>query len=559
MSNLSGFPLNVNAATKEINSMLHEMMGSTGEMVNMLMKLKAKGMMIPDDERLSPDPYGCDKLFIDFFITDKMRDDFPLVVRDFLYKEFSKIDEYEDMAYFDMDAGDDAPETLFNRFVLNLMVDAVKGGSEYSKALILQLYKTYYKKEYQSLKRFSSISADEILSLSEPEGGTTFYFANIARILFVAKLSGISFRDDCSYIYAFLNEYADRIDSCPRYTYADEVMDVYDDCVKEIESRFDIDKLYKIEGRLSKYLGNVLKWLGFGPEYVELCDISYNGIVDHLATTLAILKKTYPGKNKEYSAEELVLYSMVLHSVGAATSNHEWMTDELRKVFYGPDVDGFYEDFPPLFHSEDVQHKAAAKKTETPKMAQPAAKIEEPVYNEKKLLEELEVMRRKVHKLEADNCNLRIDLSEKRKVDEENRSIKAQMESSNRELAALRSYVYGLTESDEPVQSEPVEKMKKEISALRIIIIGGHTNWVSKLKKEFPNWDFVNPEASGTTAVSIINNADRVYFFTDTISHSKYYQFMNAIRENKVEFGYIHGVNIEKNIRDIYRDISEEA
>ena len=198
MSNLSGFPLNVNAATKEINSMLHEMMGSTGEMVNMLMKLKAKGMMIPDDERLSPDPYGCDKLFIDFFITDKMRDDFPLVVRDFLHKEFSKIDEYEDMAYFDMDAGDDAPETLFNRFVLNLMVDAVKGGSEYSKALILQLYKTYYKKEYQSLKRFSSISADEILSLSEPEGGTTFYLANIARILFVAKLSGISFRDDCS-------------------------------------------------------------------------------------------------------------------------------------------------------------------------------------------------------------------------------------------------------------------------------------------------------------------------------------------------------------------------
>ena len=116
-----------------------------------------------------------------------------------------------------------------------------------------------------------------------------------------------------------------------------------------------------------------------------------------------------------------------------------------------------------------------------------------------------------------------------------------------------------MTENDEPVQSEPVEKMKKEISALRIIIIGGHTNWVSKLKKEFPNWDFVNPEASGTTAVSIINNADRVYFFTDTISHTKYYQFMNAIRENKVEFGYIHGVNIEKNIRDIYRDISEEA
>ncbi|MCQ2423264.1 MAG: hypothetical protein MJ064_09840, partial [Lachnospiraceae bacterium] len=28
-----------------------------------------------------------------------------------------------------------------------------------------------------------------------------------------------------------------------------------------------------------------------------------------------------------------------------------------------------------------------------------------------------------------------------------------------------------------------------------------------------------------------------------------------AIREKKVDFGYIHGVNIEKNIRDIYREV----
>lgn len=33
------------------------------------------------------------------------------------------------------------------------------------------------------------------------------------------------------------------------------------------------------------------------------------------------------------------------------------------------------------------------------------------------------------------------------------------------------------------------------------------------------------------------------------------YQFMKAIREKKVDFGYIHGVNIEKNIRDIYREV----
>lgn len=54
---------------------------------------------------------------------------------------------------------------------------------------------------------------------------------------------------------------------------------------------------------------------------------------------------------------------------------------------------------------------------------------------------------------------------------------------------------------------------------------------------------------------SIVEKADHAFFFTDTISHSRYYQFMKAIREKKVDFGYIHGVNIEKNIRDIYREV----
>lgn len=556
-------PFDIKAATKDLNKMFHELLGSSGDMVNTLIKMQAMDKMVPASDRLSPDIYGVEKFFIDFFVNDEMRDDFPIVVREFLAHEFANIPEYEDLEYFDMDAGDDWPEALFNRFILNLMVNAVNSGSEYTKALILLLYKTYYKKEYKILKKFSSISADEILSLAEPENPNEFYLANLSRVLYITKLSGIQMRTDCSFIYAFLNDRADVMDEQPHFSFSSEIMEVYEDARKEIEERFDIDKLYKLDGRAEKFMRNALKWLGYSPDYVDWCDNTYNGIVDHLATTLAILKRTYPNKDKEYTAEELVIYSQIIRCASAATCNQDWMTDMLRKVTYGADGSIFYEDFPPLFHPEDVAVKGQKEQkpvaSSAVKTALEPAKVEESVYSEKKILEELEVLRRKVHKLEADNSNLRIDLSEKRKVDEENRNIKAQMESSNRELAALRSYVYGLTESDEPVQPESVEKMKKEIAALRIIIIGGHTNWVSKLKKEFPNWDFINPEASGTTAVSIVNNADRVYFFTDTISHSKYYQFMNAIRENKIEFGYIHGVNIEKNIRDIYRDISEDA
>ena len=46
-------------------------------------------------------------------------------------------------------------------------------------------------------------------------------------------------------------------------------------------------------------------------------------------------------------------------------------------------------------------------------------------------------------------------------------------------------------------------------------------------------------------------------FFSDTISHSTYYKYLNVLRERKISFGYIHGVNIENNIRHIYNEMKE--
>ena len=40
-------------------------------------------------------------------------------------------------------------------------------------------------------------------------------------------------------------------------------------------------------------------------------------------------------------------------------------------------------------------------------------------------------------------------------------------------------------------------------------------------------------------------------FFSDTISHSTYYRYLNVLRERKINFGYIHGVNIENNINNL--------
>lgn len=539
----------------ELNDLLQNMIESSGNFVNYMMNIQ-------DDKKLMPDTYGCERFFVDFFINDEMREDFPLIARDFYVHEFANIPKHQDVEYFDIEAGEDWPELMFNRFTLGLMMNAVNSGSEYTKALFLYLHKTYYKKEYRTLKRFSKMSLSELLALAKPEGRRHLYYANLSRILCIAPMYGIKFDVKCHVVYGILNEFINKFGLSVGYSFDEDVGDSFKDCRKEIDKRFDQKKLYSLDAKMSKFLGNVFQWLGYSPEYADWCDENDRGVEDRLAIALSILKKTFPKSNREYSAEELTLYGMILHCASAMTCNSSWLAETLRRLAYGESGTFYYDEFPSMFHPEDVQVKTSrSENNKTKRQVKDFvehAGADECRHDEFVLIEEVDKLRRKVHKLESDNSTLRAGLAEKRRLEEESKDIRKQLEASKRELAVLRNYVYKLTESDNPITDKKIESMRETIAGYRIVIVGGHSNWLSKMKKEFPDWLFINPEASGSTDVSIVDKADYVYFFTDTISHSKYHQFMNVIRERKINFGYIHGVNIERNIRDIYVDFEED-
>ena len=78
-------------------------------------------------------------------------------------------------AFLEDHPSDSDLETGVCRKILNLMYDAVRKGSEYAAAMFRNLYKTYYKKEYDQLKRFRTLSALEVLSLSEDEEKKHFH------------------------------------------------------------------------------------------------------------------------------------------------------------------------------------------------------------------------------------------------------------------------------------------------------------------------------------------------------------------------------------------------
>ncbi len=539
----------------ELNDLLQNMIESSGNFVNYMMNIQ-------DDKKLMQDTYGCERFFVDFFINDEMREDFPLIARDFYVHEFANIPKHQDVEYFDIEAGEDWPELMFNRFTLGLMMNAVNSGSEYTKALFLYLHKTYYKKEYRTLKRFSKMSLSELLALAKPEGRIHLYYANLSRILCIAPMYGIKFDVKCHVVYGILNEFINKFGLSVGYSFDEDVGDSFKDCRKEIDERFDQKKLYSLDAKMSKFLGNVFQWLGYSPEYADWCDENDRGVEDRLAIALSILKKTFPKSNREYSAEELTLYGMILHCASAMTCNSSWLAETLRTLAYGESGTFYYDEFPSMFHPEDVQVKTSrSENNKTKRQVKDFvehAGADECRHDESVLIEEVDKLRRKVHKLESDNSTLRAGLAEKRRLEEESKDIRKQLEASKRELAVLRNYVYKLTESDNPITDKTIESMKETIACYRIVIVGGHSNWLSKMKKEFPDWIFVNPKTGGSTDVSIVDKADYVYFFTDTISHSTYHQFMNVIRERKINFGYIHGVNIEKNIRDIYVDFEED-
>ena len=95
-----------------------------------------------------------------------MRDDFSLIARDFLIHECPNIDNHEMVKYLDTDATEHWPDQMFERYILNLMMNAANSGSEYTRSLFVYLHKTFYKSEYRALKRFNEISAEELISLA---------------------------------------------------------------------------------------------------------------------------------------------------------------------------------------------------------------------------------------------------------------------------------------------------------------------------------------------------------------------------------------------------------
>lgn len=527
-----------------------------------------------NDGNLIPDTTSADKYFIEGFITDDMAWEFNDIGHEFLLHHFSRLREFDGLAYYDNDSiYQSNQETAFQRRIMNIIYNAAKSGDEYSVELIKYLYKTFHKKEYKQLKKFSVISMLEISSIVNDSTDREF-LEGLARILAMCGFMDIKMDRTVAFSYLYLDkarkEMRDDISDeelfyeFPEGLYK-ECSDQIDEWIHAAETEFaDIKghqqfrKINKTYTDAHRFMELAFSRCGYPTDFDYKANTSFTGVYRLFCTTLALLKAAYP--KREYSFEDVQQYSHILMCVEALAEVCDYYDNSISELLGICETDASVEsDGDRLFNPEmvrTVKQKSVDIKSK-PVYIKPLVENESAKTDD--LLEEIASLRKTVADKEREYNNLKHQYMQTKKELSEKIMLVEEFNSDHEELVALRNTVYELTkenQQEETDENTPAAEMRKVISDKRIIIIGGNDNWIKKLKNEFPKWKYISANVSGAIEGSVVLNADMVYIFTDTLGHSSYYKFIKLIRDNNVSFRYIHGVNIEGNIRQIYKDFA---
>lgn len=528
----------------------HPMQTALGRAVMMDMMNRMK----PEEERVAPDKRGCETIFARAFLTYDMGWDFPLIARDFLKHEAANIEKYKDLSY-----GDDMPmysnmEEFWKRTILHAMFRGFREGSAYCKDLLQYLFKTYYKSLYKIFKKFSVISFDEVLSLSEADDEhMDIYLVSV--ILCMAEVFDVKLKEDCDALYLMLDEKSKECEVDGDVEYLSFPDGLVAECKKQIEEMFgdDLRNTIKKKFRAEKFTYKSLQYFGFPDDFILTNKEGSGTIYMELSKTLALLKMTYP--NREFSADEILLYSNIYDAASAITNSANQVYDNWIDLFNLGD-DAFYEENEVLFEPSKIPtHSVTPDKVVVMEQKPVEMPKDDRLYSQNALLKEIELLRGKLHVAEKEKKTLLHELQETKRSIKEQEVLEQEVSDYRSELAALRSHLYHFTEYDEPAEVTSLEMMVDALKKKKITIVGGHINWVQKMNKTFPDWNFISPNVSVSNNSRFITGADFVYFFTDTLSHSVYNTFMQVVREKEVPFGYIHGVNIDANVKQMWEEI----
>ena len=512
--------------------------------------------------KVAPDTIGADKFFLEGFITEDMAEDFPEIAREFLLHCYPDLKEYADKDWYENDDSSfyEPVSALRNR-ILNLIYNGARSGDLYAKPLIIYLYKTYHKKEYNQLKRFKKIGMHEILSLSESSDDFRTEVA-VGRILSICPFLGIEIDEMCSLLYLSLEK---QIDEYKKYDKELQEFEgfkdgLYRDCMDTIEKWWEENKGRDGHVRIDRYfdtsefVGTCFRYEGYPDDYADRCNYYAEGLKSNFVRTLALLRTCWP--KKDFSFDDVQIYATLFEFSQSLISLSDEI-DDLTTDILGIRPGRYMDDRRTgMFIPEKICPDKPVRK-ESANIHLNIAPVESSKAVESDYLAEIERLRSKLHEEEQKSRELReLYKTAKKNLAESSETIK-KFEDDREELNALREYVYHLSEgADKEIPSDDMDQKRAFLNEKKIIIIGGHVSWHNKLKQLYPGWILISPDSYKGVPADIFRQCDKAYFFTDYINHTSYHYFINMIRTLNVPFGYLHERNIDALTRQIYNELN---
>jgi len=508
------------------------------------------------------DTSSLDYMFVHTFGTDtfEYHTDFPFIALDFLKHAYADIEKYSQYIYADDSMYTWAPDTGLRYKILNMMLSAAKHGDSYASEMLCRIYKVYYKREYNQLKRFRTISYDELYSF---ENDKEIMAETAARILTICPFMGIEVLPGCELILSDVKEALD--DETFEYKVEPEDFSFGEDLFREAgeEARELIKRMRKKDrdfywrGDIPKYTEQVFSYFGLRRDFDYLCNREAETMERSLSVTIAILKKRF--KSRSFTDEEILLYNALYVEIRSFTSQID-VFDELVDMMLGR-TDRF------TFEMEQCRYRPEKQKVATTSISTCSDSSEKQVHSgsapagrisseeEESYIREINDLKAALKQKQQNLDEAKRQYLEAKEEVRQNKINEEQWEADRSELYRLREYVYSLTEDDLAVSSVSMEEMEESLKDRRIIIVGGHDNWVGYLKEIFPSWTYIKPSISNTLPESHAVNAEYLFFFTDTISHGSFDKYMNVVRKHDLPYSYLHGTNIERTVSSIYREL----
>ncbi len=495
------------------------------------------------------------------------QEDFLMILTDFNVKKGNRFEEF--LQYVPMldrvNSKIMSPDNFTRQEIIGLLYGGVKAGDGYCREALRMLYKTFYKNEYNQLKRFSVIRSAELIDLCKDDEKMSIELFKASRVLCMAYVMRIQVDESCRPLYIAIEDMVTMMEEKSRAENALTSKVIEDNHIREdLQNSPRVDEILKqtpkdSEGnyltfdKVNSVISRIFSDQGdFAEDYLrQSFPVHITHAVEYLNAIISDM-----GLSNKFSNEDIMLLTPFVAVISSYAILDEGYKNLLYSFLYpNSNLEANPSQIVSSLDRLKLTDGAVHKEFAIDKIPAEETVESEPQHNS--LEDEVAELRRRLREKESECTELRAQYKKEREAKKELELELSERQSERIELQKLRNYVYCETEEDIAEKKVSYEEMKLSLQNRDVIIIGGNENWTKKLKNEFPDWKFVKAVVSSTVTSNIIKNCEKVYFFTDTLGHSNYAKFVDLARIHGIDFSYMHGVNIQKNVEQIYRDFEK--